>query len=522
MPSINELRRWSATAFFSAALIGLTDTAHSQVTIDGGEFSTATWTAAESPYVVSQETSYEELTVQAGTMILFDAEHAGRLILRVQTLVVSGTEAEPVVFDATAEPEHYNWTISTQHVEIEGALVRRAHTAFSIYGSQTSNFRKSSFEASGTGIETVATNGTLDVDRARFIGVGLGVYFRGNAANFSNTLFVQSGLDAVACNGGTCSFSHCTFDQNQFGVYADGGQVVMRNSLVTNNVFGLMQSDGDLDVTDSNFWNNDFDATREQGVGSEIELDAGFAVDPQYVGRDDWRLSPESECIDAVDGDGVTVHDLDGNARPQDGDGNPSGTEFDLGAYEAPRARGGQRADDEAADGGNVSPEGGAATPPTSEGPNPVDTPMNDGGGLVADAGLSANSDDSGTLLNGDAAVADEGAPNAGREAADGATESADDSISQIDGDGMNGGVEAEDDAAGARPLEAGVALAADQNTDGVRLDEGGGGCGCRVASSDSFSTVTWAWLAGLALALRRTRSKCKVRSPGCRTSWQS
>jgi MYXO-CTERM domain-containing protein len=157
------------------------------------------------------------------------------------------------------------------------------------------------------------------------------VYFNGWSTEFKNSLFALSDLDGIACNGGDCRVSHCTFDQ-KFGIYGGGGRIVMRNSIVTNNRFGVTQAGEEPDVADSNFWGNQTDSG--PGNTGSYEIDPGFSFDPGYAGEDDWRLSPTSPCVDAVGPENATELDLDGNPRPRDGDGVDSATEFDLGACE--------------------------------------------------------------------------------------------------------------------------------------------------------------------------------------------
>ncbi|HEY8240336.1 MAG TPA: choice-of-anchor Q domain-containing protein, partial [Kiritimatiellia bacterium] len=56
---------------------------------------------------------------------------------------------------------------------------------------------------------------------------------------------------------------------------------------------------------------------------------------PQFVDPDagDYHLAAVSPCIDAGDSTNAPDADLEGTARPQDGDGS-STAEFDIGAYE--------------------------------------------------------------------------------------------------------------------------------------------------------------------------------------------
>jgi hypothetical protein len=134
----------------------------------------------------------------------------------------------------------------------------------------------------------------------------------------------------ISCGGGAVIES-CTIARNAAQVAGGldafyGGRV--HNTIVFLNTAG----------TGSNFYFQGSASAPTATYSCLAPLVAGTGMldeDPQFVDPDagDYHLAAGSPCIDAGDSTNAPDADLEGTARPQDGDGS-STAEFDIGAYE--------------------------------------------------------------------------------------------------------------------------------------------------------------------------------------------
>src|SRR5688572_20512301 len=179
------------------------------------------------------------LTVEAGTTVLVvpTAPTPARFMISVDgPLTVRGTPEQPVEFRAQSGTTANLWQgiRATGAADVTDAVFRHASSALLLSGG-AHVIRRSLFEQTVNGIDVLG--GTAAIDSVRMIDVNsVGVYASGGVSEIvvSNSLFVRTGLDGIACNRGTCRITSCTFDDNNIGIYGTAPFEV-HNSILTNN-----------------------------------------------------------------------------------------------------------------------------------------------------------------------------------------------------------------------------------------------------------------------------------------------
>jgi hypothetical protein len=129
----------------------------------------------------------------------------------------------------------------------------------------------------------------------------------------NNLFYDNSGFGCVFLeNGSTSRIINNTFDRNSGGINSSSNKTIVMNNIITRSAnFGLQ---GVFEERKYNcLWNNKYSILSEDGV--EEDLDAyDIDKDPCFVYHytGDYRLRPESPCIDTGDPDSVYC-DLDGS-----------------------------------------------------------------------------------------------------------------------------------------------------------------------------------------------------------------
>ena len=182
--------------------------------------------------------------------------------------------------------------------------------SFSVWGTQVVRWNKIS--GGGTGINSYESNG-VTVSNNLIAGCSLyGIRTDTCPGSVTNNTIVDCGK-GVYCYPTSPNVSNNIIAYCGTGIYKWFSQPTM--ALSRNNVYGCSTPY--------------YPAT--------MAHTADISVDPLFFNRTagDYHLLPGSGCIDRGDSVGAPTDDLDGNARPKDGDGNGTAV-VDIGCYECP------------------------------------------------------------------------------------------------------------------------------------------------------------------------------------------
>jgi len=247
--------------------------------------------------------------------------------------------------------------------------------------------------------------GAPAVDSFEASGTRYGVYVNSTGSiQLSNALITSQSSTGVyvgmtSSTTADSSVHSSTIVGSAYGVRLAGSSgasrsVFVRNCLLTgNSVYGAYRSTaGRLDVTNTDAWGNGTNLSGTSGGGGNL------SANPQYLSGSDFHLMGTSVAIDSGASTGAPDHDLDGAARPLDGNAL-GGAEFDMGAYEFVRVaacgNGVTEGSEVCDDGVNNGSYGFCASGCGSMGPRCGDSVMNgpeacdDGNAVETDACLS-------------------------------------------------------------------------------------------------------------------------------------
>jgi cysteine-rich repeat protein len=286
--------------------------------IAGGNLSTQTWTAANSPYTVQGDITViagATLTIDPGVVVQAaansDAQVAGRNTTRVEitvngSLVVNGTAQQPVTFKSTTASAG-SWygiiaaagatSVDIHYADIQSAIYSVTAEAT---GNQVTLANVSSSSSSTSGLGRRA--GAPSLTAVSAIGTGsYGVYVSDSANPVITGSVIRnssSGGMFITHNtpGHSVTVTNCTINANgSYGIYSgagsgNGATINVKNSIITNQSYGVYKSDAAAwSVTNSNVWNNT--------SSNYINVSAGTATisaNPLYVSATDLRLTSNS------------------------------------------------------------------------------------------------------------------------------------------------------------------------------------------------------------------------------------
>ncbi|MCM8785471.1 MAG: carboxypeptidase regulatory-like domain-containing protein [Candidatus Omnitrophica bacterium] len=345
---------WSGYIVYGTGQVNLNDyleIRYSSVTHSGTIDSDQTWNGTFVHRITSDVTvaSGVTLTIEKGAVIKLE-DKKGIIIQAAGKIIAEGTNSQPIIFTSikddtvagdlngdgnTTEPAAGDW----RWIYIEGEAY--FEKVYFYYGGGT---------ASGnwdqTGMIRLAGNGILNLSRcilkdAYFDGVlawGSGLAM----ANIENSIF--TGIDRAVCAhpGSTIIINNSTFDDNRIGVLVHGGNLTVKNSIVSNSIESGIQYDfGTLsEVSYCNVWSNQ--GQNYRNTQDLTGINGNISSDPKYKDREKYNFNLDylSPCIDAADSTAVET-DFVGSPRYTDprtivknGNSLPNGAYADMGAFE--------------------------------------------------------------------------------------------------------------------------------------------------------------------------------------------
>lgn len=262
-----------------------------QTVVGGGIYANTTWTAANSPYLLTQSLVIfpgKTLTIEPGTTVRVTADQSfntgNYIYLEVRgTLNAIGTSSGPITFTSTILGNESNW-LGIRIKGSQGGSVEMDHFKLtnSFYGLHNDiaepglsyNFNGCEFKNNQYAIQL---NADMVYSNCLFEGNGVG-----NAAQIS-----YGSLTASNCQflNNFCSFtwsnninvSNCTFDGNENNIVGSPGTIT--DCIFNNNTNAMTEANG-ITIVNCSFENNQIgiDASGSMNVNNCFFLGNGTAM----------------------------------------------------------------------------------------------------------------------------------------------------------------------------------------------------------------------------------------------------
>jgi hypothetical protein len=272
--------------FLTLALL-VFGTSQAQTVVGGGIYANTTWTAANSPYLLTQSLVIfpgKTLTIEPGTIVRVTADQSfntgNYIYLEVRgTLNAIGTTSSPITFTSTILGNESNW-LGIRIKGSQGGLVEMDHfkltnsfyglhndiaepgVSYNFNGCQFKNnqyaiqlnadmvYSSCLFEGNGVGNAAQISYGSLSASNCQFLN-NFCSFTWSNNINISNCTFTGNENNIVGSPG---TITDCIFNNNTNAITESNGQTIV-NCSFENNQIGIDAS-GSMTVNNCFFQGN--------------------------------------------------------------------------------------------------------------------------------------------------------------------------------------------------------------------------------------------------------------------------
>ena len=299
-------------------------------------------------YIVSNSVtvaSGAKLTLQPGTILKFNS---GCSLTVNGTLDAKGTRAAPIVFTSLKDDEHGGDTNADgdktyaryndwKYITVAGKA--SFEHVMMMYGGGASNTSESGMLIGQSGGEITINHCILA--HALYDGI-----FSRATVTGENTIIYDCDRGVNTC-GGTGVFKNCVVDSCRWGVMAEGGSGIYYNCIITRffgsnawpTGWGVAYWSGSLKTYNCCVWSTLSGASNYRSSPTTVD---NISKNPLFVDPDngDFRISADSPCVDAGNGDFAPGTDYYGQPRmdvkkiKDTGIANAEGVCPDIGIYE--------------------------------------------------------------------------------------------------------------------------------------------------------------------------------------------